>query len=198
MISKKIALTAVLLSSSVLLSSCDWLDSESHNTPVKDSSNTSSSNTSSIGSTDNTPAETAQIPVANTSSIGRTEESKTTNPVEENSALIQSGVLYEKWQEAEKKLDKITPEGDRLKAKLNDLRTKYKDDESNPEIKAVQTEIEEYLYGTFSVPFNEYINARIAYHKGIEDGLPIPPAAVAKKLKKLELNKVVIPAAKAN
>lgn len=33
--SKKIALTSILLSSSVLLSSCDWLDSESHKTPAE-------------------------------------------------------------------------------------------------------------------------------------------------------------------
>ncbi|ADR52680.1 hypothetical protein CKC_04655 [Candidatus Liberibacter solanacearum CLso-ZC1] len=55
MISKKIALTSILLSSSVWLNGCDLLESESHNTPAK----------------------IAQIPIANTSCSKSTEEPKT-------------------------------------------------------------------------------------------------------------------------
>lgn len=52
--SKKIALTAVLLSSPVMLNGCDWLDSK----PC------------------NTPAGIVQAPAANTSSNGSTEQPK--------------------------------------------------------------------------------------------------------------------------
>ncbi|ADR52769.1 hypothetical protein CKC_05115 [Candidatus Liberibacter solanacearum CLso-ZC1] len=136
MISKKIALTSILLSSSVWLNGCDLLESESHNTPAK----------------------IAQIPIANTSCSKSTEE--LIIPKEENKSGSDSGntkqilvksdsqILYEKWKESKRKEDELSSKDLDLKINYDFLLNKHGGDKSHPEVKEADAKITELYHVT--------------------------------------------------